>query len=578
MLGEALPSPGSDALAAAAIFAVDPAGTGILLRAGPGLARNRWLEALRTFWPAELPLRRVPANVPDDRLIGGLDLAGTLASGRPIVERGILAASDGGALLLAMAERLTPAAAARIAAAMDAGEISIQRDGLDLCLPARFGVVALDEGIGADERAPPALAERLAIHLVLDDVSLPTVEPHAPIAAARARLGAVETDERILQALCAAALALGITSLRAPIQALRVARALAALAGRSGLVEADIACAARLVLAPRATRLPPQDAPPSEAPEQPDTTLPDEAPRATDDPQPLEDVVLAAAKAAIPAGLLASVRLSDAPARARGEGKAGALRRAVGRGRPAGVRPGTLRSGGRLALVETLRAAAPWQRLRRLEAGTSPRRVLVRREDIRLVRLKAPSQTTTIFAVDASGSAAAARLAEAKGAVELLLADCYVRRDTVALIAFRGTAAELILPPTGSLTRARRCLAGLPGGGGTPLATAIDLVAEVADSVARKGRIPIAVLLTDGRANVARDGTPGRAQAEKDALDAARRLRVSARACLLIDTSPRPQPEAKRLAREMGARYLALPYADATAVSRAVRADVEASR
>jgi magnesium chelatase subunit D len=579
MLGEALPSPGSDALAAAAIFAVDPTGTGILLRGGPGSARNRWLEALRTLWPAELPLRRVPANVPDDRLIGGLDLAATLASGRPIVERGILAASDGGALLLAMAERLTPAAAARIAAAMDAGEISIQRDGLNLCLPARFGVVALDEGIGEDERAPPALAERLAIHLVLDDASLPTVEPHAPIAAARARLGAVETDERILQAFCAAALALGIASLRAPIQALRVARALAALSGRRGLVEADIACAARLALAPRATRLPPQDAPPSEAPEQPDSTLQDDAPRATDDPQPLEDVVLAAAKAAIPAGLLASVRLSDAPrGRARGEGKAGALRRAVGRGRPAGVRPGTLRSGGRLALVETLRAAAPWQRLRRLEAGTSCRRVLIRRDDIRLVRLKAPSQTTTIFAVDASGSAAAARLAEAKGAVELLLADCYVRRDTVALIAFRGTAAELILPPTGSLARARRCLAGLPGGGGTPLATAIDLVAEVADSVARKGRIPIAVLLTDGRANVARDGTPGRAQAEKDALDAARRLRVSARACLLIDTSARSHPESKRIAREMGARYLALPYADATAVSRAVRADVEASR
>jgi magnesium chelatase subunit D len=237
-----------------------------------------------------------------------------------------------------------------------------------------------------------------------------------------------------------------------------------------------------------------------------------------------------------------------------------------------------LRSGDRLALVETLRAAAPWQRLRRLEAANAARRVIVRRDDIRLVRLKAPSQTTTIFAVDASGSAALARLAEAKGAVELLLADCYVRRDTVALIAFRGTAAELVLPPTGSLARARRCLAGLPGGGGTPLAAALDMIEGVADSVARKGRTPVTVLLTDGRANVARDGTPGRAQAEQEALDGARRLRAAGRACLLIDTAARPQATAERIAREMGARYLALPYADATALSRAVRADIEASR
>jgi magnesium chelatase subunit D len=579
MPGEAFPSPLSDALLAAAIFAVDPTGTGVRLRAGPGPARDRWLAALRAFWPADAPLRRVPARVPDDRLLGGLDLTATLAIGRPVAERGILAASDGGALILAMADRLTAGSAARIAAAMDAGEVAVQRDGIDLRLPARFGVVALDEGIGADERTPPALAERLAIHLALDDEALPAAEPHAPIAAARARLGAVETDERILQALCTTALALGIASLRAPIQALRVARVSAALADRSTPAEADVALAARLVLAPRATRLPTPDAPTPEPPEQPDPSPQDDDPRMTDDPQPLADIVLAAAKAAIPAGLLASLRLIDAPGGdARPQGKAGALRRAVGRGRPAGTRPGTLRSGGRLALVETLRAAAPWQRLRRLDAGAPVRRVVIRRDDIRLVRLKAPSQTTTIFAVDASGSAALARLAEAKGAVELLLGDCYVRRDTVALIAFRGAAAELVLPPTGSLARARRCLAGVPGGGGTPLAAAIDLVAAVADSVARKGRTPVAVLLTDGRANVARDGKPGRAQAEQDALDAARRLRAAGRRCLLIDTAPRPQTTAERIAREMGARYLALPHADAAALGRAVRADLGGQR
>jgi magnesium chelatase subunit D len=579
MPGEALPSPMPDALAAAAIFATDPLGTGVLLRAGPGRARDQWLAWLRALWPAEAPLRRVPAGVPDDRLLGGLDLAATLAAGRPIAERGILAASDGGALLLAMSERLPPATAGRIAAVMDAGEVVVQRDGIDLRLPARCGVIALDEGLGEDEHTPRAIVERLAIHLGLAAETLPSSAPAAAVAAARARLDTVSTDAPTVHAVCAVAAALGIASLRAPLQALRVARAAAALAGRGRIEEPDVALAARLVLAPRATRLPPAEDPAPDAPAEPDPAPPPDEQRASEDPAPLEDVLLAAATAAIPKGLLAGLRLG-APPRGplRGAGRAGAERRTVRRGRPAGTRTGTLRGGDRLALVETLRAAAPWQGLRRLEAASSARRVIVRREDIRLVRLKARSQTTTIFAVDASGSAALARLAEAKGAVELLLADCYVRRDTVALVAFRGASAELVLPPTGSLARARRCLAGLPGGGGTPLAAALDMIAAVADSVARKGRTPVAVLLTDGRANVARDGTPGRAQAEQDALDAARRLRASGLACLLIDTAPRPQAAAERIAREMGARYLALPYADAATVSRAARAGIGSAR
>ena len=579
MSGGAPSSPRSDARAAAAIFAVDPVGTGVLLRAGPSPARDQWLAALRALWPAHTPLRRVPAGVPDDRLLGGLDLAATLAAGRPIAERGILAASDGGALLLAMADRLPPGTAGRIAAAMDAGEVAMQRDGIDLRLPSRFGVIALDEGLAEDEGAPRALADRLAIHLLLQADTLLSPEPGTSIAEARARLASVTADPQVLHALCTAAAALGIASLRAPLQALRVARAAAALAGRDRVDEADVALAARLVLAPRTTRLPLPDEPPADAPNEPGPSPPPEEQHAIEDAIPLEDVVLAAARAAIPPALLAALRPGEAPRSGpRADGKAGAQRRTLRRGRPAGTRLGTLRSGERLALVETLRAAAPWQALRRLEATNAARRVIVRRDDIRLVRLKAPSQTTTIFAVDASGSAALARLAEAKGAVELLLADCYVRRDTVALIAFRGSTAELVLPPTGSLARARRCLAGLPGGGGTPLGAALDMIADVADSVARKGRTPIAVLLTDGRANVARDGTPGRAQAELDALDAARRLRAAGRASVLIDTAPRPQPTAERIAREMGARYLALPYADATALSQAVRANVEESR
>ncbi|RYF41226.1 MAG: VWA domain-containing protein, partial [Comamonadaceae bacterium] len=261
------------------------------------------------------------------------------------------------------------------------------------------------------------------------------------------------------------------------------------------------------------------------------------------------------------------------------------------RGRPVGARRGQPQGGARLNVIETLRAAAPWQRLRARQAlaaalarsearlpAAAPRRVHVRPEDFHVTRFRQLGQTTTVFVVDASGSSALHRLAEAKGAVELLLADCYVRRDRVAVLAFRGVAAELLLPPTRSLARAKRSLAGLPGGGGTPLATALESAGALAGQVSRRGETPVIVLLTDGRANIARDGAPGRAKATADALDAARKLRLAGLTALLLDTSPHPQEAAHLLAREMGATYVPLPHAGAQAVSHVIRSIAGAGR
>jgi magnesium chelatase subunit D len=94
----------------------------------------------------------------------------------------------------------------------------------------------------------------------------------------------------------------------------------------------------------------------------------------------------------------------------------------------------------------------------------------------------------------------------------------------------------------------------------------------LADSVKRRGGTPILIIMTDGRANVARDGTGGRARANEDALSAARLVRSVEITSLVIDTSPRPQQQGRDLAVEMGARYLPLPHADATSLSHAVRA------
>jgi magnesium chelatase subunit D len=577
---------GAAALAAAA-FAVDPVGLGgVAVRARPGPVRDRWLALVRQLLPGSAPMRRIPLHVSDGRLLGGLDLAATLAAGRPIAERGLLAEAHGGTVVLAMAERVPPGIAGKLAAALDTHEVALERDGFTARLPARFGLIALDEGDDHDERPPAVLLERLALQLDLD-----AIEPKAcfdpllaaaDVGAAHARLPQVRVDDDVLTTLCATGLALGVASLRAAALAVRTARIVAALGARDAVTLDDAAAAARLVLAPRATRLPIVDADQDEPlpNDGDDSGERDDADREDDAAQrepdgPLEDRVLAAAVAAIPAGLLAQLTIASA-ARTRGSapGRGGAVQRAKLRGAPSGTRAGEPRHGARLSVVETLRAAAPWQPIRRRErpSSSATHRVEVRREDFRVCRYKHRAQTTTIFVVDASGSSALHRLAEAKGAVELLLADCYVRRDQVALIAFRGGGAELLLPPTRSLARARRSLAALPGGGGTPLAAGIDSARLLAESVTRRGGFPAVVLLTDGRANIARDGAHGRAQAEADALAAARGLRESGIRALLVDTSPRPQAAAESLARAMGARYVALPHADARTLSKAIGA------
>jgi magnesium chelatase subunit D len=238
------------------------------------------------------------------------------------------------------------------------------------------------------------------------------------------------------------------------------------------------------------------------------------------------------------------------------------------------VRSGAPRAGARISVIETLKAAALWQPLRRREAADAEAaggRLHIRPEDFRIHRFKDRRESVTIFVVDASGSAATARLAEAKGAIQLMLAEAYVRRDKVSLVTFRGTAAEVLLPPTRSLARAKRLLAALPGGGGTPLATALDVTAGLVEGILRRGGTPSVVVLSDGRANVGRGGNPGRAAAVAEAAAAARGVRARGIGALFIDTSPRGTAEAEKLAAALGARHLRLPYAASKEIFGAVR-------
>ncbi|MEI7974953.1 MAG: magnesium chelatase subunit D [Betaproteobacteria bacterium] len=599
-----------DAATIAALFAVDPVGLGgVALRSPACENRDQWLALLKSLLPTQTPLRRVPLNIHDTALLGGLDLGATLQAGKPIALKGLLSQADGGVLVLAMAERMSLSSAARFGSVLDTGMVALQRDGLDTSAKASLGLVALDEGASDDEQMPAGLADRLAFRLLMGAQDEDEEGPEwtaQEVLNARQRLSQVKIDDEAVQALCAAALALGIDSLRASVFAVRVARAAAALAGSNTVEEEHTGVAARLVLAPRATRLPPAAPPENEAqdtpaenqeppepvpeppsePDSPDAENKDESHADGDQeetqnedpglPENLAELVLEAAQAAIPSGLLASLKIGQLQrAKTPTSGSAGALQKNALRGRPVGARKGEPRSGQRINVLETLRAAAPWQKLRQRQQALSDgqkQRIVVRKEDFHVTRFRQSGQTTTVFVVDASGSSALHRLAEAKGAVELLLADCYVRRDSVAVLAFRGQTAELILPPTRSLARAKRSLAGLPGGGGTPLSHAIDASMLLADQLRKKGETPIVVLLTDGKGNIARDGRPGRAQAAADALASATEMRLRGFSTLLVDTSPQAQEAAKNLAKAMGAQYLALPYAGANSLNQAVRA------
>jgi magnesium chelatase subunit D len=627
---------GQDEALAAALLAIDPIGLGgACLRAAAGPWRQAWLDRLQALLPAGTPLRRLPHGASDSALLGGLDLAATLSRGQPVLQPGLLSQANGGLLLLAMAERASADTAAKLASVLDTRQLHVQRDAMAHSQSVQLGVVALDEGLSDDETLPPALQDRLAFWLQPPEPAsseqealLQAADLEEPqhtqaahdqaeqVQAARARLAQLPgLDERQLKALCATALALGIDSMRPPLLAARAARAAAALAGAAAVEDEHASLAARLVLAPRATRLPaPDTTDPTDSADQEDAPEPNTQPNIQPDPPPdpppapqeqareqdrqpdesqesdepedrderpsdeqLQEMMIAAASASLSPGLLAALRAGQQARQSAGAGgKAGSAHKNLRRGRPLGAVRGELRGGARLSLLATLRAAAPWQAIRKrgaapAAANTEGRRIAVRREDFHIMRYKQQRSTTTVFVVDASGSAALHRLAEAKGAVELLLADCYVRRDRVALIAFRGSRADLLLAPTRSLARAKRSLTGLPGGGGTPLAAALDAAHTLAQQIARSGDTPVLVLLTDGRANIARDGSPGRARASEDALAAARPFAASSMSCLLIDTSPQPQPSAQALAQAMRAHYVPLPHADAQDLSKAVR-------
>lgn len=561
-MSEAMPGPDpwQEAVLIARLFAHAPHRLGGLWLRGAGPVRDALLARLMADWQGRLPVRRIPMSIDNERLLGGIDMGATLVAQAPVHRAGVLDEARGGVLVIAMAERMRDDAAALVRQAIDRPD-------------SRLALVLLDEGDGEDEAPPSALTEFCALRCDVSALRPPHLDLLGEIAIGEQWADAMPTDAGILSqdqrvALAQSAMVLGVTGVRPLLFAEQVALAHAAISGRHTADEQDCIVAAQLVFAHRATMIPqsetePEAEPPPPPPPESENDGSDEQGE-PDQGQPLDDVLLAAALAAIPQDLLDRLGPEKLRSRAMTAGRAGARQRVGRRGRPVGARPGKPGPAGPLALIDTLRTAAPWQAMRRAQAGPDGAdRLHIRADDLRIKHFEQKRESLTIFAVDASGSAALARLAEAKGAVELMLAQAYARRSQVALVAFRQTGAQLLLPPTRSLTRARRTLSELPGGGGTPLAAGLDLAAEMAEAALRRGQSPTIALLTDGKANVARDGTGNRPKAMEEARLAARRIAALAVGTVVIDISPRARPEAKDLASNLGARYIALPNAQA---------------
>jgi magnesium chelatase subunit D len=583
-----------DALLAAACMAVAPnAVRGIQVRASAGPLRDYWFSYYCAL--ARRPFQKIPCSVDSERLVGGVDIAASLTAGKPVKQLGILASLSGQTLILAMAERLSASNATLISQAIDTENIA---------------VIAFDEGQDEEELIVKCLDDRLPVILTLGGVSFQDFQsfelgnkntsddfPIELIDKARKNYRTVTCEEQFLTALCGASVALGIDSMRAPIAALTLAKIHAALFDRENVEEQDVSFAVRIVLAPRATTLPQSQPQPNETNQAQDEQDASSEPNSVDEqPEPaslekteesaeqpaaeqvaeLQELILQAAMAAIPQDLLASLQKNGNALKARSAGNSGAAQKGGRRGRATGVFRKKPDAQAKLHLLHTLRASIPWQRMRAIQSPVQ-RKILIRKEDFRYQKITQLAKSTIVFAIDASGSSALNRLAEAKGAIELLLAQCYVRRDQVAVIAFRGSSANIILPPTRSLARAKRSLAGLPGGGGTPLADAIECATTLAKAIQKKGETPFVVILTDGRANVSLSGAGGRAQAQEDVDTAAKTFYASNISTIVLDTSAQPHHLAQSLASNLGATYLPLPYAGAQAISEVVQKSYRAA-
>lgn len=527
------------------LLAVEPRLRGVVLAAPAGTGKSTLARGMRALLgDEETPFVEMPTSADVENLLSGLDVQGTLRAGRPVVRPGLLTRAHNGVAYVDGVNLLADGTVNLLLSVLDEGEVQVEREGISLRAPARFSFIGSYDPTEGEPRnhlldrvgllvgltEPVNAAHRAAVvrhNLLVDraDWAEDLDFLRGLVLAAREQLPRVQMDEPQMEQLSHTALAYGVQGHRVDLFAVYAACASAALAMRNGVDEEDLALAARLVILPRATRIPtpPEEAPPPPPPPTPpanQTPDPPDADAAEVDEENEDEAESPPAPAALPEEQLLSALDSALPDdleelsfRHVRRGRTGSRGSTDSqRGRHVRSVPGDPRRA-RIDVSATLRAAAPWQPLRieternaspSVDRGApAPRSIAFHPSDLRVKQYRSKAGALFCFAVDASGSMALHRMRQAKGAVHALLQKAYVKRDRVALLAFRGAEAELLMPPTQSVELARRALDLLPTGGGTPLASALLLANDVAQQARARGIWQtVLVLLTDGRANV----------------------------------------------------------------------------